>query len=112
MGESKNVEPVKSAPKNVAVSNANPPFPASKTGGVIPMSIESRFRNERARLSDDFSDKWRKWRVQFLKDQELHPTEPRHVLQLQKEITNPIRRLYQKPLNWLETEFLPKYMVS
>jgi hypothetical protein len=111
MGSGDKPVAIDSAPKAAAVSNASPPYPASKTGGVIPMSLETRFRDERARLSGEYTETWRKWRVQFLKDQELHPSEPRHVPQLIKETTNPIRRFYQMPLNWLESKILPKYMV-
>lgn len=89
-----------------------PTWPSSETGGVMPMSIESRFANERERLGPDFNHKWRKWRAQYLKDQELHPQEPFKVPELYKELNNPIRRFYKAPWNYFEEKLLAPKIVS
>ncbi|XP_055713546.1 uncharacterized protein LOC129807951 [Phlebotomus papatasi] len=73
---------------------------SSETGGVKPMAIGGRLVRERERLFG-MSDAERAWRKQFLKDQILAPHEPVHVPQYYREITNPIRRFYQWPLNKL-----------
>jgi NADH dehydrogenase (ubiquinone) 1 beta subcomplex subunit 6 len=87
---------------SMAKMSEYPKWPASETGGVMPMNIEGRFANERARLGPDFTDAERQWRIKWIKDQVLHPSEPRHVPELYIEYNNPIRRFYQKPLNWVE----------
>lgn len=110
-GDDSKKVPTPKVSANVSV-DPNPAYPSSKTGGVIPMGLETRFSHERARLSPDYTETWRKWRVQFLKDQELHPSEPRHVPQLVRETTNPIRRFYLIPFNWFEQNVLVKMMVS
>ena len=91
-----------SARAAAAKAREYPNFPSSSTGGVMPMSIRSRFEHERQRLSEDFTDKWRKWRAQWVKDQTLHPSEPIHVEALERELYNPIRRAYRAPWNWFE----------
>ncbi|RWS14730.1 NADH:ubiquinone oxidoreductase-like protein 1 [Dinothrombium tinctorium] len=94
---------------SVARPKEYPTWPASETGGVMAMSITSRFKQERQRLNGDFDEKWRKWRAQWIKDQQLHPNEPYHVPALEYERYNPIRRFYRVPGNWLENK-LVKYM--
>ena len=88
-----------------------PKFPSSATGGVIPMGLASRFSKERARLTPEFTDVWRKWRIQYIKDQELHPSEPRTVPQLYQEFNNPLRRMYKAPMNWVESRLLVPVLV-
>ncbi|RWS32032.1 NADH:ubiquinone oxidoreductase-like protein 1 [Leptotrombidium deliense] len=85
------------------------PWPSSVSGGVMPMRISSRFRQERQRLSEDFTDKWRKWRVQFIKDQELHPSEPLYIKQYEHDINNIFRRIYKIPGNYFEAMLKPKF---
>ncbi|KAL1138201.1 hypothetical protein AAG570_009893 [Ranatra chinensis] len=41
----------------------------------------------------------REWRKQWIKDQHLSKSEPRVVPAMEKELYNPIRRLYMSPLN-------------
>lgn len=88
-----------------------PPFPASPTGGVTPMSLRTRFQQERARLGPDFTEKWRKWRVQWIKDQALHPLEPVYSEALDKGRLNVFRRAWRYPWNKLEI-FLGKHIVG
>ena len=83
-------------------------YPSSETGGVKPMSIRGIFEEEQCRLSEEFTDEERKWRQQWLKDQELSPNEPRPMSQeLIKEIRNPIRRMLSKPWQLLEDSMSP-----
>lgn len=86
-------------------------WPSTKSGGVMPMSIESRFENERHRLSDDYTEKWRQYRVKYLQSLVLKREEPRDVPQLRKLLYNPIRRFYHAPLNFYEKLVIP-YIVS
>ncbi|XP_018324737.2 uncharacterized protein LOC108736705 [Agrilus planipennis] len=79
---------------------------ASETGGVKPMSIAGRFIRERERLLG-MSDEERKWRAQWLKDQQLTPNEPKHVPELYKEKYNFIRRAYKAPLDKLASVLEP-----
>jgi NADH dehydrogenase (ubiquinone) 1 beta subcomplex subunit 6 len=71
---------------------------ASDTGGTKPFSIQGRLARERERLLG-MSDRERAWRRQWIKDQELSPSEPRHVPEYYKERYNPIRRAYKMPLD-------------
>ncbi|XP_035220005.1 NADH dehydrogenase [ubiquinone] 1 beta subcomplex subunit 6-like [Stegodyphus dumicola] len=78
-------------------------YPHSPTGGVKPMSIRGIFESERCRLSEEFTDEERKWRKQWIKDQQLSPNEPRPVPpEWIKETRNPIRRFVSKPWQILE----------
>jgi len=95
----------------ISKSREFPTWPSSETGGVMPMSIESRFAKERERLGPDFNEKWRRWRAQYLKDQELHPKEPFKVPELYKELNNPIRRFYKAPWNYFEEKLLAPKIV-
>lgn len=72
---------------------------ASDTGGVKPMAIAGRMVRERERLIGMTSDE-RAWRKQWLKDQELHHG-PCKVPALERELNNPIKRLYRAPLDGL-----------
>lgn len=71
---------------------------ASPTGGVKPFSLEGRLYRERERLSGMTAEE-RAWRAKWVKDQVLSPNEPRVVPELYKELYNPIRRVYRKPLD-------------
>ncbi|KAK9508941.1 hypothetical protein O3M35_006371 [Rhynocoris fuscipes] len=73
---------------------------ASETGGVKAFSIQGRLYRERERLHG-MTDKERAWRKQWHKDQHLAHGEPKFVPELYKELYNPIRRAYMKPLNIL-----------
>lgn len=87
-------------------------YPSSETGGVLAMSIVGRFANERERLGPEFTEAERKWRVKWYHDQHLHPSEPLEVPALYRELRNPLRRWYQKPLNYLEQQVLRPRIVS
>ncbi|XP_046979743.1 uncharacterized protein LOC124545011 [Schistocerca americana] len=71
---------------------------ASDTGGVKPMPIAGRMVRERERLVG-MTNEERAWRKQWLQDQILSPNEPRRVPELERELMNPIRRAYRKPLD-------------
>lgn len=81
---------------------------ASQTGGVKPMSIAGRYISERERLFG-MTDAERKFRLQWLKDQELSPAEPRKVPELYKFYYNPIRRFYRYPLDQFQ-KYLETFM--
>lgn len=84
---------------------------ATLTGGVKPMTITGRMTRERERCIG-MSDEERRWRAQWLKDQELSPREPVHVDELTKAIRNPIRRFYTRPLNFIGDKYLVPAMVN
>lgn len=84
---------------------------SSETGGVKPMAIGGRLVRERERLFG-MTDAERAWRKQFLKDQILAPHEPVHVPQYYREITNPVRRFYQWPLNKLWEILTPSLVLA
>lgn len=71
---------------------------SSNTGGVKPFSIAGRYVSERERLNG-MTDAERVFRAQWLKDQIISESEPRHVPELYKETFNPIRRAYRWPLD-------------
>ncbi|KAL1138202.1 hypothetical protein AAG570_009893 [Ranatra chinensis] len=71
---------------------------ASDTGGVKTFSIQGRLYRERERLIGMTAEE-REWRKQWIKDQHLSKSEPRVVPAMEKELYNPIRRLYMSPLN-------------
>lgn len=87
-------------------------YPSSASGGVKPLSIRGIFEDEKYRLSEEFTDSERKWRKQWLKDQILSPSEPRHVPELEKELRNPIRRFLSKPWQLLESKMIPVFGVG
>lgn len=89
-----------------------PRWPASHSSGVIPFQIEGRFASERERLGPDFAEIDRQWRIKWIQDQHLHPSEPRYVPEWEREFFNPIRRMYRAPLTWVETKILAPRMVS
>ena len=70
-----------------------------------PMSLEGPYENERARIDGTFTDVDRKWRKQYLKDQELSHNEPRHVNPSEKY--NPIRKAYRFPLDFIFRKLEP-----
>ena len=74
-----------------------------------PMSLEGPYDNERVRLDGSMTDLDRKWRKQWLKDQELSHHEPRPIPESQR--MNPIRRAYRFPLNYVFSKLEP-YLVS
>ncbi|XP_047507189.1 NADH dehydrogenase [ubiquinone] 1 beta subcomplex subunit 6-like [Pieris napi] len=78
----------------------------AQTAGVKPMTIAGRVASERERCIG-MTDAERQWRKQWLKDQVLAPNEPMHVEEYWKERTNPIRRLYRKPLDALFEKLSP-----
>jgi len=88
-----------------------PRWPESPSFGVIPFEIRGRFgKMERERLTEDFSEIDRQWRIQWIKDQELHPSEPRYVVEMEREFYNPIRRVMRWPGTWIERNiFAPRY---
>lgn len=73
-----------------------PRWPADYYGGVRVMWIESRFWYDRERLLPDFDDDWRMYRAKYLHSLELDPREPVHVPEYERELINPIRRLYMR----------------
>lgn len=85
-----------------------PKWPSSYTGGVIPMNLKGRFDHERQRMSSDFDEKQRQWRVKYIKAQELHPNEPYEVKQLYYEYNNIFRRIMKYPLNQFQKLLEPK----
>jgi hypothetical protein len=86
-----------------------PRWPASATGGVRAMWIESRFWYDRERLIPDFDNDWRKYRAKYLKSLELDPREPVHVPEYERWLINPIRRFYMKGGDFLEDKILMKF---
>ena len=86
-------------------------WPGTVTGGVMPINIESRFENERHRLSEDYTKKWRQYRIKYLQSLVLKREEPLEVPQLKKLLYNPIRRFIHTPLNFYEKLVIP-YIVS
>ncbi|XP_074598995.1 uncharacterized protein LOC141853526 [Brevipalpus obovatus] len=86
-----------------------PTHPSSQSGGVMPMTLRTRFYQERHRLGGDFNEKWRKWRVQFIKDQALHPLEPAYNADFDKFRLNVFRRTWRWPGNQFEM-FLCKHL--
>ncbi|CAH1390314.1 unnamed protein product [Nezara viridula] len=62
------------------------------------MSLETELCRERERLRG-MTDEERRWRAQWVKDQILSDCEPVEVCELQRELTNPIKRFYRAPLN-------------
>lgn len=85
-----------------------PKWPSSYTAGVIPMNLKGRFDHERQRMSPDFDEKQRQWRVKYIKAQELHPNEPYEVKQLYYEYNNVFRRMMKYPLNQVQKLLEPK----
>lgn len=81
-------------------------IPASDTGGVKPMSITGRMVRERERCIG-MTDDERKWRAQWLKDQELTAREPVFVKEYQDALRNPIRRFYQFPMDIVRDRLVP-----
>lgn len=78
----------------------------SQTAGVQPIPIAGRVASERERCLG-MTDAERAWRRQWLKDQILAPNEPIWVEEAYLERTNPIKRLYRKPLDLIFTKLAP-----
>ncbi|XP_053617845.1 uncharacterized protein ND-B17 [Plodia interpunctella] len=78
----------------------------AQTAGVKPMTIAGRVAVERERCLG-MTDAERSWRKQWLKDQVLAPHEPVHVEEYYRELTNPIRRFYRKPLDVIFNALAP-----
>lgn len=74
---------------------------SSPSGGVKVFSIGGRMVDIRQRCMG-MTDEERRWRAQFLKDQQLSHNEPREVPELYKDTTNFFRRLYDRPSRNLE----------
>lgn len=85
-----------------------PRWPSSEGSGVRIMWIESRFWYDRDRLSPDFDDDWRDYRVKYLKSLELDPREPVHIPAYETELLNPLRRYYMKIGDVYESAVLKK----
>lgn len=88
-------------------------YPSSNTGGVIPTSIKGRFSQERERLGPDFTEQDRQWRIKWHHDQDLHKNEPVKAAEemMDRELLNPIRRLYRIPLDYVEKNVMAPRMV-
>jgi len=72
----------------------------SYSPGVKPMAIAGRMVNERQRLAyGGMTKDEREWRRIWLSDQVLSAREPVYVSTFQKELMNPFRRFYRKPLD-------------
>jgi len=70
----------------------------SYTGGVKAMNISGRLIHEKERLYG-MTPEEREWRKKWLRDQELTPREPIAAKYYDKDLMNPIRRMYRKPLD-------------
>lgn len=70
------------------------------------MAIAGRMVSERERLLG-MSAEERAWRAQWLKDQQLAPHEPVYVPELRQAKLNPIRKLYQAPLDKFASMLTP-----
>jgi len=70
----------------------------SYTGGVKAMNISGRLIYEKERLHG-MTPEERAWRAKWLRDQELTPREPAPYKYYDKDLMNPIRRFYRKPLD-------------
>ena len=77
-------------------------------GGAKAFPIEGRFWNERERLAGGYTEADRKWRKQWLKDQELSHNEPRTVPELERALKNPFRRIYRAPLDAMHRFLVPR----
>jgi NADH dehydrogenase (ubiquinone) 1 beta subcomplex subunit 6 len=71
-----------------------------------PFPIAGRYVNERERMTG-MTESERAWRAQWLKDQVLSHREPVRVPELERELMNPIRRLYRAPLDMVESMMKP-----
>lgn len=70
------------------------------------MAIAGRMVRERERCIG-MTPEERAWRAQWLKDQQLTAREPVYVKEYHDAIRNPIRRMYQAPLNALWRALTP-----
>jgi len=70
------------------------------TSGVRPMNIAGRVVREKERTSG-MNPEERAWRKKWLADQVLTANEPKYVQASQKNLLNPIRRMYRFPLDFL-----------
>lgn len=81
------------------------------TGGVKPIPIQGRLGIELERLKG-MTDEERKIRAQWVRDQQLAPNEPVYVPEIEKELTNPIRRACRYPLDKLFDPIRPKFVCT
>ena len=95
-----NIKEIKEAAKPKKVKEVI--WPNTNTGGVMSMSIETRFANERHRLSEEYTEKWKQYRIKYIKSLILTRKEPRDVPEFYREFFNPIRRFYRIPLDTYE----------
>ncbi|GAB6029008.1 NADH dehydrogenase (ubiquinone) 1 beta subcomplex, 6 [Chamberlinius hualienensis] len=79
----------------------------TNTLGIRPIPIAGRMTKENERIKG-MTPEDRAWRSQWLKDLELSPREPVEVPELRKELMNPIRRFYRKPLDKFYQFLLPR----
>lgn len=70
------------------------------------MSITGRMVRERERCIG-MTDDERRWRAQWLKDQELTAREPVFVKEYQNALRNPVRRFYQYPMDIVRDRLVP-----
>jgi NADH dehydrogenase (ubiquinone) 1 beta subcomplex subunit 6 len=70
----------------------------SHTSGAKAMNIGGRLIYEKERLHG-MTPEEREWRRKWLRDQELTPREPVQPKYYEKDLMNPIRRFYRKPLD-------------
>ncbi|KAK9498798.1 hypothetical protein O3M35_003355 [Rhynocoris fuscipes] len=70
------------------------------------MSIQGRLYRERERLYG-MTPEEKCWRMQWKKDQYLHPCEPLHVPELYRQHNHILRRIYRLPLDILFMGFKP-----
>lgn len=99
------------AKAKVQVPSESPKFPSSISAGAAQISIEGRYRIDRARLGPNFTEADRQWRIKYIKSQDLHPNEPFEVPELERVHYNPIRRFYRVPMNLFENA-ISKIIVS
>lgn len=96
---------------NTQTFSEAPKYIANNLGGVESINLAGRFHNERHRLGPDFTEADRQWRIKFLSDQNLHPSEPFEVPNYKNSRLNPIRRFYRFPLDIVERAMRPKLVL-
>ncbi|CAK9293169.1 unnamed protein product [Gordionus sp. m RMFG-2023] len=72
----------------------------------LPMSLQGKMRFERERLAG-MTDAERKWRNQWLKDQEIKATEPVDIPELYTFYNNFFRRAFHWPMDTLFSLLVP-----
>lgn len=89
---------------------------ASATGGVKAFEIAGRMSRQRERLYYPMTDEERRWRAQFIKDQQLEHGESVDNFYLNEDYylatRNVFRRIYQIPMNIFQKKLLEPRFVS